>query len=467
MARIAVSALEGAELNVEMTGRGPALAALHGFTGSVQTWQSFSEAAGTGLTVVAVDLPGHGASDSPPDFRMYTMERHVQALIEILDRLGLERVAWLGYSLGGRIALSAAVALPERTTALVLESASPGIASEEERQQRIREDETLADWIEDVGVQRFVEYWELLPLWNSQKRLPAALRDRLRSQRLGNNPCGLANSLRGVGTGAQPPLHDRLGEITAPALLVAGEEDEKFSGIAREMHRSIPTSRLETVADGGTRRPPGTARNPQSLGDWISARSPHCGGFAVMEPATPMPYLSRRLPSTDTPSPMPAGVITLPLQGRDAAESRSLCSSDAVASPWAKGCADQRSRQVDACRQANPAFQGRGHDQSFASILRQAHQLQRLVQSAQPTRLDHQYVRAIHRCQALRLCPMTPSASSTATGIATERRNLARAVESLPLSGSSTYSMSYCSSLRSTASGFSAGPTSGWRLYAL
>ena len=129
MSRMAVSALEGAELNVEMTGQGPALVALHGFTGSIQTWQSFSEVAKTGFTVVAVDQPGHGASDSPPDSRMYTMERHVQALAEILDRVGLERVAWLGYSLGGRIALSAAVALPERTTALVLESASPGIAS--------------------------------------------------------------------------------------------------------------------------------------------------------------------------------------------------------------------------------------------------------------------------------------------------------------------------------------------------
>ncbi len=251
MARMALSTLGGAELNVEIAGQGPALVALHGFTGSVQTWQSFSEAAKTGFTVVVIDLPGHGVSDSPQDSRLYTMERHVQALSEILDRLELERVAWLGYSLGGRIALSAAVALPERTTALVLESASPGIASEEERQQRIREDETLADWIVEVGVQRFVEYWESLPLWHSQKRLPAVIRDNLRSQRLGNNPCGLANSLRGAGTGAQPPLYDRLGEITAPALLVAGEEDEKFSGIAREMHRSIPTSRLETVPGAG------------------------------------------------------------------------------------------------------------------------------------------------------------------------------------------------------------------------
>ncbi len=251
MTRMAVSALEGAELNVETTGRGPAVVALHGFTGSAETWRSFSEAAETSFTVVAVDLPGHGASDSPPDSRLYTMERHVQALAEILDRLGLERVGWLGYSLGGRIALSAAVALPERTAALVLESASPGIALEEERQQRIRDDETLADWIAEVGVQRFVEYWESLPLWHSQKRLPAPVRDDLKAQRLRNDPIGLANSLRGAGTGAQPPLYDRLGEIAAPALLLVGEDDRKFADIALEMLRLMPESPLIIVPDAG------------------------------------------------------------------------------------------------------------------------------------------------------------------------------------------------------------------------
>ncbi len=251
MTRIAVSALEGALVNVEQFGNGPAVVVLHGFTGQTETWRSFIDAARRDYTVIAVDLPGHGASDSPDDPELYTMTRHVQALTEILDGLGLQRVAWLGYSLGGRIALSVAIAYPERTSALVLESASPGLTRSEERRVRVREDEMLADWIEEVGIDRFVGYWESLPLWDSQTRLPAEAREELRRQRLCNDPRGLANSLRGVGTGAQPALHDRLHRISAPTLIIAGEDDTRFSTIAREMDMALSHSQLVILPGTG------------------------------------------------------------------------------------------------------------------------------------------------------------------------------------------------------------------------
>ena len=247
MTRIAVSALEGALVNVEQSGSGPVIVVLHGFTGDTETWRSFIDEAQGNYTLIAVDLPGHGASDSPDDPKLYTMERHIRALMEILDGLGVQRVTWLGYSLGGRIALCVAIANPERTSALVLESASPGLARSEERRARVSEDEMLADWIEEVGVDRFVGFWESLPLWDSQARLPVEAREKLRRQRLQNDPRGLANSLRGVGTGAQPALHDRLHRFSAPTRIVAGEDDTRFSTIAREMHRAMSHSRLEIL----------------------------------------------------------------------------------------------------------------------------------------------------------------------------------------------------------------------------
>ena len=251
MTRMALSALEGALVNVEQSGNGPAVVVLHGFTGHAETWRSFMDAARSDYTLIAVDLPGHGASDSPDDPKLYSMERHVQALMEILDGLGLQRVVWLGYSLGGRIALSVAIANPERTSALVLESASPGLARLDESRMRVREDEMLADWIEEVGVDRFVGYWESLPLWDSQSCLPAEARENLRRQRLQNSSIGLANSLRGVGTGAQPALHDRLHRLSAPTLIVAGEDDTRFSAIAREMHKAMSHSQLEVLPGTG------------------------------------------------------------------------------------------------------------------------------------------------------------------------------------------------------------------------
>ena len=248
---MALIPINGVRLNVEVVGQGPPVAALHGFTGAVATWESFVRAAQGEHTIISIDLLGHGASDAPADSKRYRMERCIEDLSGLLDYLTIQRVHWLGYSMGGRIALSAAEALPQRTSSLVLESGSPGLATAEQRAARVREDEDLADWIEEVGIERFVEHWEALPLFASQTRLPISIRDRLRAQRLKNRPLGLANSLRGIGTGAQPPPHQRLSDLTAPTLLIAGEEDHKFVAIAQEVHRAIPQSCLYTIPGAG------------------------------------------------------------------------------------------------------------------------------------------------------------------------------------------------------------------------
>src|SRR5262249_40601079 len=150
----------------------------------------------------------------------YRMEHAVADLTGLLDRLGIARAAWLGYSMGGRVALQLAVAQPARVAALVLESASPGIADPAERAARVRGDGALADFVAREGIGAFVARWEGLPLFASQDRLPSATRAALRRQRLANGPVGLANSLRGLGQGAQAPLCDELGSAEVPTLLV-------------------------------------------------------------------------------------------------------------------------------------------------------------------------------------------------------------------------------------------------------
>ncbi len=243
--------INGVHLNVEVTGTGPFVLAIHGFTGNTATWAPLTAAMQNEFTVVAVDMLGHGGSDAPRDPKRYSMEHCIEDLRALLDRLGVERVCWLGYSMGGRIALSSAIALPRRTSALIAESASPGLATVEERAARVQDDEKLADWIEEVGIERFVNYWEALPLFAGQARLPAAARDRLRAQRLNNTPLGLANSLRGIGTGAQPSVYERLSGMPLPILWVAGEEDAKFVGIAQDMHRLVPGSELRVIPRAG------------------------------------------------------------------------------------------------------------------------------------------------------------------------------------------------------------------------
>lgn len=241
----------GFSLNVERMGSGPPLVLLHGFTGSATSWGPLAEMLAARNTVIAVDIVGHGASGKPDDLAPYAIDRAARDAVAGMLAFGFRRSSWLGYSMGGRLALYVAATIPKAVDRLVLVGASPGLADPEEREARRAADEALADRIESEGVPAFVDYWESLPLFETQARLPAGMKLAIRRGRLANDAGGLANSLRGMGTGAQPSLHDRLGDIEAPSLLLAGARDAKFAAIAREMAAAMPGARAHLVPDAG------------------------------------------------------------------------------------------------------------------------------------------------------------------------------------------------------------------------
>jgi 2-succinyl-6-hydroxy-2,4-cyclohexadiene-1-carboxylate synthase len=133
----------------------------------------------------------------------------------------------------------------------VLESASPGLATERDRDERRAADHRLASQIEDQGIEWFVDYWEHLPTFSGQNRLDPALRLRQRELRLRNDPRSLAAALRGLGTGALPSLWDRLARIAQPTLLVVGEQDQKFVATAELMASSMPNTRVAVIPGAG------------------------------------------------------------------------------------------------------------------------------------------------------------------------------------------------------------------------
>ncbi|MCS7276103.1 MAG: 2-succinyl-6-hydroxy-2,4-cyclohexadiene-1-carboxylate synthase [Dehalococcoidia bacterium] len=237
-------------LYVEERGEGPAVLLLHGFTGSVETWLPFLSR-WQGFRTVAVDLLGHGRSDAPADPSRYAFPRCVSDLVALLDALGIGRVAVVGYSLGGRLALHLALALGERLWALVLESASPGIVDPRQRAARVRRDDSLAEQLLQEGLEAFVRLWEAQPLFASQSRLPATVRERLRRQRLSHSPVGLAAALRGMSVGRQEPLWRRLSEVRAPTLVIVGALDERYCDIGRRMAASLPRGELAVVPGAG------------------------------------------------------------------------------------------------------------------------------------------------------------------------------------------------------------------------
>jgi 2-succinyl-6-hydroxy-2,4-cyclohexadiene-1-carboxylate synthase len=226
--------------------------ALHGFTGNHSTWEVLAASdLARRLYLVAPDLFGHGWSAVPEDLERYRLASMARDLWGLWDHLGLGSMALVGYSMGGRLAIDMAVAAPERVSRLVLESATAGLAEKEARDERQRQDQALADRIERDGVEAFVDYWEQLPLFQSQLRLDADVREQVRRDRCSQSPRGLAQSLRGSGTGAQPSRWHALPGLSMPALIVVGEEDEKYRHLGAELVKSLPVARLATVAGAG------------------------------------------------------------------------------------------------------------------------------------------------------------------------------------------------------------------------
>ena len=236
---------------VSVRGQGHPILMLHGFTGSADSWTNVAQALENRFQCIAVDITGHGRTSAPIDISAYNMETVCADLLQVMSRLGYEKFHVLGYSMGGRLALYLALTAPWRVRSLCLESASPGLQTEEERKQRRASDERLADEIERYGVEAFVNKWERLPLFATQSRLPEQVRRLQRQIRLSQRKVGLANSLRGMGTGAQPNLWGRLQELNMPVLLVTGALDDKFCKIAERMLQGIPTARYITIADAG------------------------------------------------------------------------------------------------------------------------------------------------------------------------------------------------------------------------
>jgi 2-succinyl-6-hydroxy-2,4-cyclohexadiene-1-carboxylate synthase len=208
-------------LFAETVGKGSPVVLIHGFTQTGGAWDPIVRRLSDLHTFTVVDAPGHGRSS---DVRTTLWEGAAE-----LAKVG-GRAAYVGYSMGGRLALHLALSRPDLVERLVLVGATAGIDDDVERARRRVSDEALAQRVEAEGVERFVDWWLSQPLFAT---LPASAADR--EHRLTNTAAGLASSLRLAGTGSQEPLWDRLGELTMPVLVVAGELDTRYATVGRRL----------------------------------------------------------------------------------------------------------------------------------------------------------------------------------------------------------------------------------------
>jgi 2-succinyl-6-hydroxy-2,4-cyclohexadiene-1-carboxylate synthase len=157
-----------------------------------------------------------------------------------------DRATWVGYSLGGRLALQLALDRPEVVDALVLVSATAGIADDSARAARRVRDEADATTIERDGAAAFLTAWVDQPLFRSVPPERRALDARVAAM----SAPRLAHQMRALGQGAMAPRWDRLGELVMPVTVVVGHDDAKYAEIGRRMVAALPDAALVTLPGG-------------------------------------------------------------------------------------------------------------------------------------------------------------------------------------------------------------------------
>ena len=186
--------------------------------------------------MLTIDLPGHGQNAEIDA----SLNETADLLAAVLPN---EPFILGGYSFGGRVALHFALRHPTRLHRLAVLSATRGIENLDERADRRSRDEILADHIEHVGAQVFLDEWL------EQKMFANLPPDPLERAARSSNAEGLANSLRYAGTGTQAWLAPRLPDITVATLTLAGREDLKFSAEALAIAESVPRGRRHLIND--------------------------------------------------------------------------------------------------------------------------------------------------------------------------------------------------------------------------
>ena len=228
----------------------PPVLFLHGFLGSSQDWSDVITFFSDEHWCLAVDLPGHGKTVVNGSEEAYQMENCANGLIHFLDSLDTGKCDIVAYSMGGRLALYMAINFPDRFDRVVLESASPGFKTKQERQDRRVHDNMLAERLETGSLKQFLKEWYDQPLFASLRQDKKRFA-RLLINRTNNNKSGLATSLRMMGAGVQPSLWGQLHKIQARLLLIVGEKDDKFKRIAAEMAPKCPRASICIVQGAG------------------------------------------------------------------------------------------------------------------------------------------------------------------------------------------------------------------------
>jgi len=243
-----IANINGVDLNYEVSGQGPAVVFLHGYTGSTQDWASQVRVLSPHYQVIVMDHRGHGKSAAPSGEEDYSVDILATDTFGLLNMLGIRKCCLGGHSLGGFTTLQFAVKHQDMLAGLVLVDTSSGQFGRDMDYAQLRQE--LDHLARTQGMGAAFEYDAANnPMRVERFQKHPEQREIARQKALQTSIDGYIYMSRAISK--WEPLTERLPEIKVPTLIFWGDEDLPFEEPSRIMNEGIADSELVTVGGVG------------------------------------------------------------------------------------------------------------------------------------------------------------------------------------------------------------------------
>jgi pimeloyl-ACP methyl ester carboxylesterase len=243
---------DGVKLHYEEVGSGIPIVFVHEFAADCRSWETQMRYFGRRYRCIAFNARGYPPSDVPEDVEKYSQERARDDIRAVLDALKLDKAHVVGLSMGGFATLHFGFTYPDRARSLVVAGCGYG-ASGDKRAQFAAEVEAAAARFEEIGMAKAAEGYASAPSRvQFQNKDPRGWRE-FADQLATNSTRGAALTMRSVQK-RRPSLFDlveQMKTITAPTLVMTGDEDWPCLEPAILMKRTIPTAALMVMPNTG------------------------------------------------------------------------------------------------------------------------------------------------------------------------------------------------------------------------
>jgi len=235
---------QGVPIYFEERGAGPPVILGHSFLCSGQMWREQVPALAAKFRVINPDLRGHGRSGEVA--RPFTLYDALSDAIAVLDELGIARAIWCGLSIGGMVALRAALVHPDRVAGLVLLDTDAG----RETTRRRLKYRAMGAGVRVLGLRPFLAPITRLMFGATTRRENAQLIAEWRTQLAGIHVPSALRCLEALIR--RDSMLDRLHEISVPALVLVGEEDRSLPvALSRRIHNRLRHSSFGLISNAG------------------------------------------------------------------------------------------------------------------------------------------------------------------------------------------------------------------------